>query len=268
MRFEALRARACAANRAIADAGLVILAFGNASALDRAAGVVAIKPSGVPCAGLRPDEVVVVSLADGQMIEGEGRPSSDTPTHLALYRAFPRIGGVVHTHSPQATAWAQAGRPIPCLGTTHADHFHGPVPVTRPLQAAEVAGDYEAGTGRVIVECAIGGGLDPDEVPAVLVASHGPFTWGPDVEGAVENAIALEAVAGMALRTIQLAPDARAIAGGLLERHYRRKHGAAAYYGQPAGSPARGVGPLSSDPRPHTADDLERLTAGPEGMGE
>jgi L-ribulose-5-phosphate 4-epimerase len=166
------------------------------------------------------------------VVEGELRPSSDTPTHLALYRRYPEIGGVVHTHSPAATSWAQACRPIPPFGTTHADHFHGAVPVTRRLGEAEVAGDYEAATGAVIVEALDAAGLDPVEMPAVLVASHGPFTWGPDAGAAADNAIALEAVAAMAIRTLTLDPGAPPLAPYLLDRHYRRKHGATAYYGQ------------------------------------
>lgn len=209
-----------------------MLAFGNASGSDRAAGVMAIKPSGVPYDELRPEAMVVVGLDDGRIVDSTYRPSSDTPTHLVLYRRFATIGGVVHTHSSFATAWAQALRPIPCVGTTHADHFHGPVPVTRQLTRDEIEGDYEAQTGEVIVELFETSGLDPLEMPAAMVASHGPFTWGIDAAQAVENAIALESVAASALRTTQLRPDVHPIGDDLLERHFRRKHGPNAYYGQ------------------------------------
>jgi L-ribulose-5-phosphate 4-epimerase len=191
-----------------------------------------IKPSGLPYRDLRPEHLVAVGLDDGEPIGSELRPSSDTPTHLVLYRANPDVGGIVHTHSTAATSWAQAGRSIPPFGTTHADHFHGPVPVTRRLREDEVADDYEAATGRVIIETLDVVGLDATEMPAILVASHGPFTWGPDPSSAVDNAIALEAVAAMASRTLALDPDARPMAPYLLDRHYRRKHGAGAYYGQ------------------------------------
>jgi len=231
--FEELRGRVVAANLALVDAGLVVLTFGNASAADREAGVMAIKPSGVAYDALRPDDVPVVDLASGAVVSGKQRPSSDTPTHLALYRAFAEVGGVVHTHSPFATAWAQAQRELPCLGTTHADHFHGPVPATRQLTAAEIEGDYEDRTGAVIVEAFAERGLDPLELPAALVASHGPFVWGADVEHAVENAVALEAVAASAYRSLQLAAGLAGIPAELLEKHFARKHGDDAYYGQP-----------------------------------
>ena len=178
-----LREQVCRANLSLVRDGLVTLSFGNASGVDRDAGVLVIKPSGVPYDELRPEDLVVVSLEDGRVVEGELRPSSDTPTHLRLYRRFEAIGGIVHTHSTNATAWAQAGRSIPPLGTTHADHFHGPVPVTRQMTAAEVAGEYEAETGAVIVETLERLGLSAAEMPAVLVASHGPFTWGRDAQG-------------------------------------------------------------------------------------
>jgi L-ribulose-5-phosphate 4-epimerase len=231
--FEELRERVVAANRALVDAGLVVLTFGNASAADRVAGVIAIKPSGVEYDALRAEDVPVVDLASGELVAGTHRPSSDTPTHLALYRAFAGVGGIVHTHSAFAAAWAQAQRELPCFGTTHADHFRGPVPVTRQLTAAEIAGDYEERTGEVIVELFAQRGLDPLEVPAALVASHGPFAWGARVEDAVENAVALEAVAASAIRSLALAPGLEGIPEELLEKHFARKHGAAAYYGQP-----------------------------------
>jgi L-ribulose-5-phosphate 4-epimerase len=227
-----LREAVWRANQTLVRSGLVRLSFGNASGIDRDAGIMLIKPSGVAYDALLPEHLVAVGLADGQVVEGTARPSSDTPTHLALYRAFDAIGGIVHTHSEAATAWAQARRPIPPLGTTHADHFHGPVPVTRPLAEAEVGADYEAATGAVIVETLAGLGLDPAEMPAVLVASHGPFTWGGDPLEAADNAIALEIVAAIAFRTVTLDPNAEPLAGHLLERHFRRKHGPNAYYGQ------------------------------------
>ena len=227
-----LREAVWLANQTIVRAGLVTLAFGNASGVDRAAGLIVIKPSGVPYDELRPEDLVAVALDDGRVVAGELRPSSDTPTHLALYRRYREIGGVVHTHSTAAVAWAQAGRAIPALGTTHADHFHGPVPVTRQMREPEVAGEYEAATGDVIVETLDGARLSAAEMPAILVAAHGPFTWGPDSGAAADNAIALETVAAMASQTIALEPGVGPIPDYLLERHFRRKHGPDAYYGQ------------------------------------
>lgn len=231
--FRELRERVFEANREIVRAGLVVLTFGNVSGVDRSADVMAIKPSGVPYDELGPDSMVVVELEGGEVVDDGRRPSSDTSTHLVLYREFERVGGIVHTHSPFATAWAQAHREIPCLGTTHADHFRGAVPVTRPLSAKEIEGDYERRTGEVVVETFERSRLDPLETPAALVASHGPFAWGIDVAQAVENAVALEVVAASALRTELLRPDAGAIGDELLLRHFQRKHGPSAYYGQP-----------------------------------
>ena len=225
-----VREQAFEANRAIVEAGLVVLTFGNASAVDREAGVMAIKPSGVAYEELSAAAMVVVDLESGEVVEGDHRPSSDTPTHLVLYRAFDSIGGIAHTHSEYATAWAQAARELPCFGTTHADHFHGAVPVTRALTREEIDGDYEHATGEVIVETLVG--VDPLAMPAVLVAGHAPFTWGADAAHAVENAVALEVVAASALRTELLRPGAAPIDDALLDRHFLRKHGPGAYYGQ------------------------------------
>jgi L-ribulose-5-phosphate 4-epimerase len=227
-----LRVEVAEANAAIDRAGLVTLSFGNVSGVDRDADVLVIKPSGAPYATLRPEDLVVVSLADGRVIEGDQRPSVDTPTHRVLYQAFPEIGGVVHTHSPYASAWAQAGRPIPCFGTTHADFFRGDVPVTRALRPEELGDAYEEDTGRVIVETLEQAGRSAIEAPAVLVASHGPFAWGASATAAVEAAIALEAIAAMALRTLAIEASTSEIGGKLLARHFDRKHGAGAYYGQ------------------------------------
>jgi L-ribulose-5-phosphate 4-epimerase len=232
MELPDLREQVCAANRELVAAGLVTLAFGNASAVDREADVMVIKPSGVAYERLTPADMVIISLASGQVVEGALRPSSDTPTHLELYRHFVSIGGVVHTHSQFAVAWAQAGQAIPCLGTTHADHFRGSVPVTRQLTVAEIAGEYEVATGLVIVETLTALGMDPLQMPAVLIASHGPFTWGRNAMDAVTNAVALEAVAAMAHRTLTLEPQVPAITEQLLARHFDRKHGPRAYYGQ------------------------------------
>lgn len=225
-----LKERVCAANRRLVTEGLVVETFGNASAVDRGAGVVIIKPSGVSYEDLRPAHMVAVSLADGAVVEGTLRPSSDTPTHLVLYRSFPDIGGIVHTHSLHATAWAQARREVPALGTTHADYFHGPVPCTRLMTVAEIRGDYEANTGHVIVERFAR--LDPMSHPGVLVAAHGPFAWGRSVEEAVHHAVILEYLARLAGETLCIDPAARPMQPALLAKHFRRKHGPGAYYGQ------------------------------------
>jgi L-ribulose-5-phosphate 4-epimerase len=230
--YDALREHVFQANLDVVRAGLVVLTFGNASGADRGAGVMAIKPSGVPYDELTADAIVVVDLESGAVVAGEARPSSDTPTHLVLYRSFAALGGIVHTHSPYATAWAQACRELPCLGTTHADHFDGPVPVTRRLERVEIEGDYERLTGEAIVETFASLELDPLDCPAALVAGHGPFAWGGNAAQAVENAVALEAVAASALRTELLRPGVEPIDADLRRRHFRRKHGDTAYYGQ------------------------------------
>ena len=227
--LETLKQHVYEANLDLARHGLVILTWGNVSGLYRESGLVVIKPSGVSYERMRAEDMVVVDL-QGRGVEGDLRPSSDTPTHLALYRAFPHIGGITHTHSTYATMFAQAQKEIPCLGTTHADHFYGPVPVTRTLTREEVEGDYEAETGQVIVERFAK--LDAKAVPAVLVANHGPFAWGGDAGASVKNAVALEEVAKIALGVFVLNPDATAVPQYLLDKHFLRKHGADAYYGQ------------------------------------
>ncbi|MBP7936001.1 MAG: L-ribulose-5-phosphate 4-epimerase AraD [Phycisphaerae bacterium] len=227
--LDSLTEAVCRANRELVHCGLVTLTWGNTSAIDRDRGLVVIKPSGVAYDLLQPPDMSVVDL-EGRVVEGKWRPSSDTPTHLLLYRSFPQIGGITHTHSRHATMFAQARREIPCLGTTHADHFRGNVPVTRALTKAEVMSDYEANTGRVIVERFAT--LDPVTMPAVLVAGHGPFTWGTDASESVRNAVALEAVAEIALGTRLIDPTAPGLEPFVLDKHYQRKHGPAAYYGQ------------------------------------
>ena len=228
--LDQLKRDVCKANLDLVAEGLVIQTWGNASGIDRGRGLVAIKPSGVPYAGMKPEHMVVVSLADGRVVEGDFKPSSDTPTHLVLYRAFKEIGGVAHTHSLHATAWAQAQRRIPSYGTTQADYWHGDVPCTRLLTREEIKQDYEANTGEVIVETFRK--KNPLEHPAVLVAGHGPFTWGVDAHDAVHNASVLEFVARLAGATLRLNPRTRPLQPALLDKHFLRKHGPKAYYGQ------------------------------------
>src|ERR1043165_3075055 len=227
-----LKARVCKANLDLVAKGLVIETWGNASGVDRTRGVMVIKPSGVPYDGMTPEHMVAVSLADGRVIEGKLKPSSDTETHLALYRAFPQIGGVVHTHSLYATAWAQACQGIPSYGTTQADYWYGDVPCTRKMKPAEIKKDYEANTGHVIVEAFKKLKLNPMQHPAVLVVSHGPFTLGRDVGDAAHNAGVLEFIARLASETLRINPRTQPMQPVLLDKHFLRKHGPKAYYGQ------------------------------------
>jgi L-ribulose-5-phosphate 4-epimerase len=229
-RFGELREQVLAANRSLADRGLAPFTFGNASGIDRAAGAVVIKPSGVKYHAITIEDLVVVDL-DGGVMEGVRRPSSDLPTHLVLYRAFTGIGGVAHAHCHYATVFAQAGREIPCFGTTHADHFHGPVPVARMLRESEVAGEYEANTGHAIVQRF--GGLDPLVTPAVLLPGHAPFAWGASPEAAVETMALLEKIARLAFDTLLLNAAADQLPDHVRAKHFSRKHGPSAYYGQP-----------------------------------
>jgi len=228
--LESLKKAVCQANLDLVKEGLVVQTWGNASGLDRVRGLMVIKPSGVAYSVLKPAQMVVVALDSGKIVEGKLKASSDTDTHLELYRAFAGIGGIVHTHSLHATAWAQTGQPIPALGTTHADYFHGEVPCTRALTPKEIKADYETNTGRVIVERFKG--LDALHHPAVLVAHHGPFTWGSDVAAAVHNAVALEFVARLAGETLRVRPGSPAMPDALRDKHFFRKHGPSAYYGQ------------------------------------
>jgi len=234
--LEELKKQVCDANRSLVDHGLVKLTWGNVSAIDRTAGLVVIKPSGISFAEMKPEDMVVVDM-DGQVVEGTLNPSSDTPTHLVLYRKFQKIGSIVHTHSTFATGWAQAGRDIPNIGTTHADSFYDDIPCTRDLRRNEVFGDYEMETGRVIVERFRS--LDPIATPGVLVRNHGPFTWGETVSEAIENAIVLEEVAKIAfisstihLTSLDVVNHVPSMNRNLIEKHYNRKHGPGAYYGQ------------------------------------
>ena len=230
--LEKLKAEVCQANLDLVAEGLVIQTWGNASAVDRASGVMVIKPSGVPYAEMKPQHMVCVSLATGKVVEGKLKPSSDTDTHLILYRAFADIGGVVHTHSLYATAWAQACQPLLANGTTQADYWYGDVPCTRKLKPAEIKNDYEANTGEVIVETFRKLKFDALQHPAVLVASHGPFTWGKNAHDAVHNASVLEFIARLNSETLRINPKIKPMQAALLDKHYLRKHGKNAYYGQ------------------------------------
>ena len=231
--LEDLKQRVCDANLQLVAEGLVIQTWGNVSGVDRASGNAVIKPSGVPYSDMRPEQMVVVSLETGAVVEGDLRPSSDTPTHVELYRSFPEIGGVVHTHSLYATAWAQAQQDIPAFGTTHADYFYGSVPCTRLLTDDEIADAYELNTGKVIVERLHG--MNPLHFPGVLAASHAPFAWGETVEKSVENAVVVEHLARLASETLRIASTLGPIQPSLLDKHFLRKHGAGAYYGQKRG---------------------------------
>jgi len=230
MLLNHLREEVLEANLELVRRGVVVFTFGNVSGISREDGLVAIKPSGVPYEELTPEQIVITDL-DGRVVETNMRPSSDLPTHLELYKAFPNIGGVAHTHSEYGTAWAQAKRPIPCFGTTHADYFHGAVPVTPDMTPDEIAGDYEKTTGEVIIRTFRD--LDPDAIPAVLVAGHAPFCWGKNAADAVHNAVILEYIARMAAHTVAVEAEAKPLARALHDKHFYRKHGPGAYYGQP-----------------------------------
>ena len=227
--LEALKEQVLKANLQLVEHRLVTFTWGNVSGIDRDKGLVVIKPSGVKYSELRAEDLVVLNL-DGEVVEGKLKPSSDTPTHLYLYKEFQTIGGIVHTHSPWATSWAQSGRDIPSLGTTHADYYHGDIPCTREMRADEIAEQYELNTGKVIRETFQH--LDPRDIPGVLVNNHGPFCWGEDALTAVHNAVVLEEVAKMAYHSLMLNPSLHPISGVLLDKHFFRKHGADAYYGQ------------------------------------
>lgn len=227
--LEALKKQVYEANMELPRRGLITYTWGNVSGIDRASGLFVIKPSGVDYDELKPEDMVVMDL-DGNKVEGDYNPSSDTPTHLELYKAFTEVGGIVHTHSPWATSWAQAGRNIPCYGTTHADYFYGEIPCARSLTEEEINGEYEKNTGLVIIETFQG--KNPMHIPGVLCTNHGPFTWGTDADNAVHNAVVLEEVAKMACRTELLKPGAAPAPQVIQDKHFLRKHGANAYYGQ------------------------------------
>ena len=229
--LKKLKEQVLRANLLLPEHRLVTFTWGNVSGIDRRRGLVVIKPSGVPYETMTAEDMVVVDLA-GEVVEGKWKPSSDTPTHLALYNAFPCIGGVVHTHSRWATTFAQAGMDIPAMGTTHGDYFYGDIPCTRPMTDEEIGGEYEAETGKVIIETFNGAGKSPESIPGVLVFSHGPFAWGKDAFEAVHNAVVMEEVAFMDWHALLLNPEHRNMQRSLLDRHYLRKHGPGAYYGQ------------------------------------
>ena len=230
--LEALKQEVLKANLELPRYGLVTFTWGNVSAIDRESGLVVIKPSGVEYDVMTADDMVVVSLETGEVVDGKKKPSSDTATHLALYRVFPSIGGIVHTHSRHATIWSQAGKDLPAWGTTHADYFYGDIPCTRLMTEAEIEGEYELETGNVIIETFEKRGIDAAQVPAVLVHSHGPFAWGKDAHTAVHNAVVLEEIAYMGIFSRQLTPELPNMQQTLLDKHFLRKHGKNAYYGQ------------------------------------
>lgn len=227
--LEALKEQVLQANLLLPKHGLVTFTWGNVSGIDRASGLFVIKPSGVSYEGMQAEDMVVCDL-DGNVVEGKYKPSSDTPTHIELYKAFPGIGGIVHTHSRWATSFAQAGKDIPALGTTHADYFYGPIPCTRPMTEEEIKGEYEKETGKVIIETFAG--INAEDVPGVVVFSHGPFAWGTDAMNAVHNAVVMEEVAFMDYHAMTLNPGLQPMQSALMDKHYLRKHGANAYYGQ------------------------------------
>ncbi len=229
--YAEIKESCCEANRLLPGFGLVDLTFGNVSVADRALGCFAIKPSGIAYVALRPEDIVVVDF-EGHLVEGTLRPSSDTPTHRRIFQGFPGVGAVVHTRSRNATAFAQSGHAIPCVGTAHADYFRGEIPLTRPMSRNEIAGSYEWEIGNIIVERFQKGNIDPTNVPAVLVRGQAPFAWGASVGAAVENAVALEIVADLATKTLQLDPRSQPLPQALIEKHFQRRHGAGAYYGQ------------------------------------
>ena len=253
--LEELKERVCKANIALRDSGLVILTWGNVSAIDRASNLVVIKPSGVSYDDLTPDKMVVVNM-DGKVVEGELRPSSDTPTHLVMYQAYEEIGAIVHTHSRYATIWAQAGLDIIAYGTTHADYFYGDVPCTMPMTEEQIAEDYEKNTGYQIVDTLARRNIGPNEIQACLVAQHGPFVWGDTPEKAVENSIVLEEVAHMAVFNTNFQFGLTRISEALLDKHYLRKHGENAYYGQTYGSVTEND-PNANDNVPENSDDIQ-----------
>lgn len=232
MSLLTLKQQVLEANLALPRHHLVTFTWGNVSAIDRASGLVAIKPSGVDYDGMTVEDIVVLELESGRIVEGSKKPSSDTATHLALYRAFADIGGIVHTHSRHATIWSQAGQDLPAWGTTHADYFYGPIPCTRLMTEPEIVNDYEYNTGQVIIETFRSRGISPTAIPAVLVNAHGPFAWGKDADNAVHNAVVLEEIAYMGIFSRQLTPGIKNMQQDLLDKHFLRKHGANAYYGQ------------------------------------
>lgn len=234
--LEALKEKVLKANKLLPKYNLVTFTWGNVSEIDRESGLIVIKPSGVKYDEMTANDMVVVDLYTGKIVEGKLKPSSDTPTHLEIYRQFLEVGGIVHTHSRNATTWAQAGCDIVPLGTTHADYFYGTIPCTRRMTVQEIAGDYEVETGKVIVETFRSRNIDPNDVPGVLVASHEPFVWGSDCMNAVHNAVVLEEVALMNYNSLRIAPNVHSMQQELIDKHYLRKHGKNAYYGQDSGN--------------------------------